>query len=62
MSKTLNLLKGRLSAANAQLDRIRNSIKDLNLELTKAEDDLVTYRKDVEDIKAAIEAIPKRSN
>lgn len=62
MSKTKDLLKGRLAAATSRLDLIRERIKEAELAKTKLEDELVAARKDVEDIKAAIEAIPVRSN
>lgn len=60
MSKVKDLLQGRLSAANANLNRIRQRISDIEVEITKEKDDLVTAKKDVEDIKLAIDAIPDR--
>jgi predicted nucleic acid-binding Zn-ribbon protein len=55
------MLQGRLSAANAQVERIRKRIKDIELEMSKETDELVTAKKDVEDIKVAIDSIPERS-
>jgi predicted nucleic acid-binding Zn-ribbon protein len=61
MSLVRTLLQGKLSVARANIDRIRAVIADIELEKEKATDELVTAKKEFEDTKIALEALPERN-